>query len=189
MNQKKLDLIEKLKLENRDKPLIFVHTPKCGGTYVRSILKDLNIKNKGHHVATMNEGIHFTVIRHPVDRFESLLNYRLGRRGPREDWPKSLYSLYGSDTRTLNAIVDHMSDVEITSFMPYRSLTYWTQNVDICITIDELKEFLQLFGYTYDDHTPKNVSIKTRGMLNDKNRERIKHLYRNDMTLFNFWSV
>ena len=44
--------------------------------YLYSILKDLGITFNGHYVADENsQNIYFTVIRHPVDRFQSLLNY------------------------------------------------------------------------------------------------------------------
>ena len=67
---------EIIKNKYPNQKLIFVHTPKCGGTYTRQILKDLNIKNKGHVKAKRNEGITFTIIREPIERFQSLLNYR-----------------------------------------------------------------------------------------------------------------
>ena len=58
--------------------LLFIHTPKCGGTFVSSILKELNIKIKPQHqVATLNDKanyITFTVIREPISRYISLLN-------------------------------------------------------------------------------------------------------------------
>ena len=37
-----------------------------------------------------------------------------------------------------------MTDKEIVSFKPYYNLEYWSKNVDILITLNELKEFLEL---------------------------------------------
>ena len=72
--------LKKIKEKYPNSSLTFIHTPKCGGTYVKEILKTLNIRNNGHRQATKNDGITFTVIRDPVARFESLLNYRLGEK-------------------------------------------------------------------------------------------------------------
>ena len=66
-----------IKNKKKGSPLTFIHTPKCGGSFVCSVLSLLNIKNKGHNRRTQNDGITFTVIRNPIQRFESLMNYRL----------------------------------------------------------------------------------------------------------------
>ena len=69
--------LDELIINKSNKKLIFIHTPKCAGTYVNTILSYLGIQNKGHNQAIQNEGITFTVVRNPIERFESLLNYRL----------------------------------------------------------------------------------------------------------------
>jgi hypothetical protein len=169
----------------RDK-LIFVHTPKCGGSYVQSILSHFKIKSKGHVQAVPEDGITFTVIRHPVERFESLLNYRLGENEPRADWPTHLAYAYKDPTVQLDELVSSMTDEEILGFSPYKTLTYWTQNVNLVITIDNLATLLGHFDYTYDPHwfQPVNVSVKTRGKLNPQNKDRIKLLFRADVELY-----
>jgi hypothetical protein len=191
MHPEKRKFIEEIKNNHPNKPLVFVHTPKCGGTYVRQILKDLNILNKGHSVANPEDNaIHFTVIREPVSRFESLLNYRLSAENLRNDWPKHLHHVH-KDNTPLNKIVKQMSDTDIISFKPFKTLHYWTQNIDICIQINEIKELLEIFGYDYDETTyaPANVSPKKRGKLNKKNKERIQKLFKKDMKIFNKWTV
>jgi hypothetical protein len=167
--------------------LIFIHTPKCAGTYAGKIIDDLNIYNKHHTLADEGEGINFTIIRDPVDRFESLLNYRLDEPTPRYDWPIHLYYVYNYSSINLNEIVSQMSDYEIVSFRPYNSLVYWSKNIDIFITIDQLQEFLNFFGYNYDKdkYSKQNVSNKLRGKFNDETRSRIKQLYNDDVLLFN----
>ena len=82
-----------IKENKKNEELCFIHTPKCGGSYAGLILRDLGIKYKGHRRAKKNDGITFTIIRDPVKRFESLINYRLGESRPRNDWPKSLGSV------------------------------------------------------------------------------------------------
>jgi len=180
-------ILNKKQNENNKINLIFIHTPKCGGSYVSSICRDLNIKNKHHNQAVENEGINFTIIRDPVDRFESLLNYRLDEPIPRGDWPRQLDYVYNDTRITLNEIVSKMNDNDILRFTPYNSLVYWTKNVDIIITINQLPDFLHFFGYKYNpnDYNKINVSNKLRGKLNDETRNRISQLYHDDVLLFN----
>ena len=133
MDPYKKEFIKKIKMEKKNKPLIFIHTPKCAGSYLRPILKDLNIKNNGHHVADPKiDAIYFTVIRDPIKRFESLLNYRLDQP-VRPDWPQKLLYVYDDDSISLNKIIKKMTDGEIQKFSPYKTLKHWTQNVDVCI--------------------------------------------------------
>ena len=180
-------LWQKIIDENPGKNLIFIHTPKCGGSYVSKILKNLNISKKGHHQAIKNEGINFTVIRDPIDRFQSLLNYRLGHPAPRKDWPKHLEYVYNDTSVTLNNLIDKMTDYEILGFRPYSSLTFWTTNVDIIITIDKLPELLDCFGYKYDEnkYKPINMSVKARGSFNNTTRNRLANLFKDDILLYN----
>ena len=178
----------KIKNLKNNKHLTFIHTPKCGGTFVRNILNNLNIKNKGHERAhPKNDGITFTVIRNPIERFESLINYRLGEKKPRKDWPKSLNYVWNDNSVNLNKIVGKMTDKEILGFKPYRTLCYWSKNIDIFITIDKLEEFLSFFGYkvSIKEFETKNVSKKVRGTFNKVTKNRISKLYRQDMVLFN----
>jgi hypothetical protein len=178
-------------LVQSEKKLIFIHTPKCAGSYVAKILSHLKIQNNYHNQATesiQNEGITFTVIRHPVERFESLLNFRLCEENKhRKDWPAHLKYVYDDENVTLNEILSKMTDRQILRFSPYNTLTYWTKNVDVIITLEKLPIMLKYFGYTYDENlfTPRNVSKKIRGKLNEENINRLKLLYNDDIILFN----
>lgn len=170
--------------------LLFIHSPKCGGTYVKQILKDLGIKTKGHRRATIEDNktyITFTVIRDPVERFESLLNYRLGESKPRNDWPNRLKYLYHNKSYNLNDVVNRFNDKELLGFMPYGTLVYWCKNVDIIITLDQLHDLLKCFGYDYDKskYMKRNVSIKNRGSFNDKSKRIIKNVFSDDVRLYN----
>lgn len=179
-----------IKSYKKNKPLIFIHTPKCGGTYASTILNNLNIINNGHLQANDNEdGITFTIIRNPIERYESLLNYRLCNRRPGNDWPKHLLHVFCKKHITLNDIIKSMSDDEILGFNPYNNLIYWTQNIDIIITIDKLEELLHNFGYKYDktEYDNQNVSIKERGTFNIETKNRLKQLYDDDIILYNKW--
>ena len=191
-SKKKLieDLI-KNKNKNKTNKLTFVHTPKCGGTYVAQILEDLNITNLGHNRAELNDGINFTIIRHPVERFESLLNFRLTDARPRPDWPSHLNYVYSDDTISLNNIINSMSDKEILNFKPYQTLKFWSKNVDVFLLINELHDFLEINGYKYDvkKYDKKNVSNKIRGTLNEENKKRIADLYSDDIIFFNLHNI
>jgi len=178
---------EIVKNENPGKQLIFLHIPKCGGTTVRKILLDLNIKYRCHKEAIKNTGINFAIVRHPVNRFESLLNYRLSKERPRDDWPKHLHYLHYEKNISLNEIVSEMIDNEIIGFKPFNTLLYWSNNVDIFITIDQLSSFLNVFGYTYDEYKYKrlNVSPKTRGTFNDETIKRIETIFKDDILFYN----
>jgi len=191
MNHK--ELWNSIRLKKNTLKLKFIHTPKCGGTYTNNILYDLQIIDvvfpvnpKNHIPATGDEKeITFTIIRNPLDRFESLINFRLGMN-ILEDWPKHLNYVYDDKNITLNEIVDKMTDKEILGFTPYKSLVYWTKNVDIVITIEQLEEFLNFFGYFYDTnkYQKTNVSIKTRGTFNNKIKTRISNLFHDDFLLY-----
>ena len=175
-------------ITNKKKELVFIHTPKCAGSYVSTILSHLKIKNNAHKQATPNDKyIYFTVIRDPVERFESLLNYRLGEKKPRRDWPKKLSYVYKDKNINLNEIVSKMTDNEILGFSPYKTIDYWTKNVNIIVTLNNLPKMLKYFGYEYDDNSFKsvNVSNKVRGKINQQNKDRIKELFNNDDKIYN----
>lgn len=175
-------------LVSSQKELVFIHTPKCAGSYVSSILLHLKIKNNGHEQAIPdNKFIYFTVIRDPVERFESLLNYRLNEKKPRSDWPKHLSYVYYDKNITLDEIISNMSDEDILGFSPYKTIDYWTKNVDIIVTLDNLQKMLKYFGYEYDDtfFRAVNVSNKIRGKINQQNKDRIKELFNDDIKIYN----
>ena len=185
----KLKQIEKIKSSKKE-GLVFVHTPKCGGSFVNRILRDLNIPTLGHVQAPRSQRIIFTVIREPVGRFESLLNYRLSESTPRKDWPKHLAYVYNDLNISLNTIVEQMSDSQILGFDPFKTLKYYSKNVDVLIVIDELKDFLAVFGYEVDisHYDKRNVSQKNRGVLNAANRNRIARLFKRDVKLYEQWT-
>ena len=177
----------KIKNNKKNKSLTFIHTPKCGGRFVDVILRSINVKNKNHHRAhPENDGITFTVIRDPIERFESLLNYRLGLDRPIGHRGSVIYNVWKDKSISLNEIVEKMTDSEILGFKPYNSLCYWSENVDIFITIDKLEEFLSFFGYKIDitKYQPKNVSLKIRGTFNEATKKRISNLYSDDIVLY-----
>ncbi len=57
-----------------------------------------------------------------------------------------------------------MSDGEILNFAPYKTLVFWSKNVDIIITIYKLFELLSFFGYNYDEKKYKYVNVPVKPM-------------------------
>jgi hypothetical protein len=167
--------------------LIFVHIPKCGGTYANFILNKLGIKSIGHHqyISKNVNQIVFATIREPIDRFESMLNFRL--QGKCQHFP--IKNACDNLSFSLDYLVENMSDSEIISFKPYNSIEYYSKNVDFFITIDQLIPMLEYFEFDTSqiEKIPKNVSIKNRGILSQKNRKRIQQLYIKDYEIYNYW--
>jgi hypothetical protein len=187
----KMDIILRMKnkIKRKGKVLKFIHIPKCAGSYASQYIDNLNIINKGHHVATIFDKFSFTIIRNPVDRLISLLNYRLNAPHPRRDWPERLKDFHYDKSKTLDDVILNMTDKEIISFNPYRTLKHWTQNIKLLITVDEFIPTLKLLDYNIDNiYLPKNISYKNRGILSDGNRERIANIYNEDMKLYEHWT-
>lgn len=181
---------QKVREQKHGKKLLFIHTPKCGGNYTRAILDKLCIDNLGHKRVTNNQQhkyITFTIIRDPVKRYESMLNFRFGLGKPRKDVPKRLRNIHYKKNVTLNKYIQKMTDKEITDFRPYKTLKYWGENIDIFITIDMLHDFLSFFGYEYDKSKFKvrNRSVKNRGTLNEESISRLKRIYKDDIEFYN----
>lgn len=178
----------KQKLDQGEK-LTFIHSPKCAGIFAEGICAHFNIASIGHCRAKKKDGKTFTIIREPAARFESLLNYRLTEKAPRQDWPHNLKHVYHDKSLSLNYIIENMSDSEITGFRPYRTLKYWSENIDLLLTIEEFIPTLKIFGFKITKKFPKkNVSIKDRGYLSEDNRQRIRELYQEDVQLYNQWT-
>jgi len=171
------------------KKISFIHTPKCAGTYAGKFMELCQINNKFHQRANENDDITFTIIRDPVERFESFLNYRLGK-GKSAGFPRKLKYCFTDQSVTLNEIINKLTQEDIISFDPYKTLVYWSHKVDLLITIDELEETLKLLGYDIDGHQfPKlNVSKKERGTINEENKEKLRNFYAEDIKLYNFWT-
>ena len=159
----KKNIILKIKQEIiNGKTLSFIHIPKCGGCFASQYMDLCNINNKGHNIADNENEITFAIIRDPIKRFESLLNYRLGGEKQRLDFPKNLRYVYFDKSISLNEIVDQFTYDDIIKLYPYKNYTYWCQNIDLLITIEELEETLTILGFNVENIIceQKNVSIK-----------------------------
>lgn len=173
----------------QNKPLFFVHIPKCGGTYINNIIKKTNInssKKSGfntHKPATEEvnrDHIVFAVIREPVSRYQSLINYRI-RTDRIGNFSKDI-----KDCDNINAYIEKQADDTLTSFSPYNTLLHYSKNVDIFITIEELKDFLEFFGYNISkiQHKAVNTSTRKYGRFNNKTINRIARLFEKDIEFY-----
>jgi len=187
----KKDLILQIKQKiTNGKTLSFIHIPKCGGCFASQYMDLCNINNKGHNIADNENEITFAIIRDPIKRFESLLNYRLGGEKQRLDFPKKLRYVYFDKSISLNEIVDKFTYDDIIKLYPYKNYIYWCQNIDLLITIEELEETLTILGFNIENpiFEQKNVSIKERGILNELSIQKISEFYKEDIELYNFWT-
>ena len=186
----KINLIKNLSIQIKNgKKLVFIHIPKCAGTYASQYLKDLKITNRGHSKNINKDEITFAIIRHPINRFESLLNYRLDEKIPRSDWPQSLYHVYENKSINLDEIINKMTDKDIISFSPYRTLEYWIEGIYLLLTIEEFIPALKLFGYKITKIYDKiNVSKKERGTISSENKQRLSIIFKRDIEIYNNWT-
>jgi len=164
----------------------FYHIPKTAGTYVRTILDQFDITYYYHNLPQGNEPeTTFTIIRDPIDRFESFLNYILQESEPRATFPKHLHYVYQDKSITLNMLIDVLTDDEINILtnIGYNKLTEWNK-VDHKITIDGLKQLLNNYGYHYKDIDKVNVSKKERGSFSNDTKQRLKILFKEDIDYF-----
>ena len=182
-------VIESIKQKKQTKTLNFFHIPKCAGSYVNKIVRDLGIETMEHRRPTGNEDkITFTVIRHPIERYESWLNYILNEDKPRNEWPKNLNYIYENKSKqSLNDVLKLMTDKDILGFKNgYGNLTNWI-NIDIFIKVEQLHWFLSYFGYDYNinDYQKINVSKKLRGTLDESSKNRLTRLFKQDIDMYN----
>ena len=190
----KQNLIETVKLRKQGKPLSFIHTPKCAGSFAKKICNDLGIeKIVGHNLPSDNSAIYFTIIRHPINRFQSLMYYRLSGLFPKGGscWPPHLIDVIDDDSVDLDTVLSRMSDAEITGFHPFGTLRYWSSSADIIISIDEMRDLLQSFGFDLDlkKYPNKlNVSLKTRPPFTKVSRDRLENIFREDIEFYQKWT-
>jgi hypothetical protein len=180
----KREIIQK----HKEKKIAFVHIPKCAGTYVKGYCKELGIQYLFHKNANKDPNIfYFSVIRNPIKRFESFLNYRLWK-GDKQSWPKHLHYVFGDPSVDLNQIVSELEEKDFQGFHPYKTLHYWTQHCHLLITIDEFFDFLKECGFeNIVEHPKENVSIKRRGTLNEESIQKIQEIYQKDIEIYQHW--
>lgn len=190
ISQWKIDIIKKMYHEIKNgKKLKFIHIPKCAGSYAAQYIEHFGIINNGHKVANEYDEVTIGIIRNPIQRFESFLNFRLNKEIPGNDWPKRLHYLHYDKTKLLNEIIEELTITEILSFEPFKTYIYWTQNIKLLVTINEFLPALYLLGYSTDKKFPKmNISDKNRGTLSEESINKLKKILKIDMKIYNYWT-
>lgn len=170
---------------------IFLHIPKTGGTTVKGLCKRYNIETCKHNLGVLSRKrrrMVFCVVRNPVDRFESFLNYRLGQLNIRPDWPVRI--AYRKKEMGLSKVLRRFKSPMITNLKPFRTLKNFVDVSNICFTIQEIPEAIAIMKCL--DKVPKlgkaNVSVKKRSPLNKASRDRIQRLFKKDMDIYEKWS-
>jgi len=186
----KIEIIKKMYNEKKiGKKIKFIHIPKCAGSYAAQYIEHFGIINNGHVIANEFDKLTIGIIRNPVERFESFLNFRLSKEQPGKDWPKRLNYLHNDKTKSLNEIIQKLTPFEMLTFNPFRSYIYWTKNINLLVTIKEFLPALYLLGYQTDKIFPKmNVSSKNRGTLSKESIIKIKKVFKDDMKIYNYWT-
>jgi hypothetical protein len=173
-----------------NKPLFFVHVPKCGGTYVNNVISkaDVNsfkkIGKNTHKTATKeinDTHIVFAVIREPISRYESLINYRISTDRIAKKFKSTI-----DDYDNISLYVNNQTDKILSSFRPYYTLIHYSRNVDIFITIDELTDFLTFFGHDISkiDGSKLNTSTRKYGKLNKNTIDRLRKIFKEDIKFY-----
>lgn len=205
-----------IKEKKQNYNFIFIHTPKCGGTYIKNILNESKIPWKENHKTSTTEDIKnnivFTIFRHPLSRFESMLNFRITQCFFKNEHIKknvhkkiNLQELikiltnpdfhkikntfgehYLNPNITLNNIINKLSDEQIKNFKPFGFLKKFSENVDIILTMDNIYNFFDYFNIKYKKNYVKiNVSKKKCGTFNNKIKKRLSKIFKEDIEIFN----
>lgn len=178
-------LIRKL-IAEKGKKLFFVHIPKTGGTSIKKVCKKLKIKSEGHSQAPPHrKGVYFAIIRDPMKRYESSFYYRLLK----ERNGDFISEFFDTENEKLSDIIDRTPLKRLKQGGNVKTMTYWSKNTDILITIDEFVEFINLFGYNYNQKLPHlNTTSRKWGTLSAKNVKKLSKIYSNDIELYNYWT-
>lgn len=202
LSKKQKKILDRLKREMKHKPLTFIHIPKCAGTFVRNFLpkindtkdKSLQIRYKGkHEKASIEDVPAIAIIRHPIERFESMLRYRLDRIENHADLQQILEHLKLLQKQvTLNNIVEQMTNEQILNISPFQSLSYYQDNVAFMFTIDKFIPVLDYLGFSTKDIQMElkinTTTISDYQELSAENKKRIRQLYKDDLKLYRKWT-
>ncbi len=179
---------------DHQKKLTYIHIPKCGGSFVRNFLpKDQITYKSNHEAATKKDFPAFALIRHPVDRFESMLRFRLERLSNYPTLQQKVNLLHGMHQKIhLNNIARLLSDDEMSNIDPFQTLTYYSKNVQFLIPMElfiPMLRYLEIDTVRIDPSKKINASPdKKYGHLGEKQRNRVEKLYASDMQLYKFWT-
>jgi hypothetical protein len=180
----------KVMFQKNNLPLYFIHIPKAAGTYARVICDQLNINHQKaytHKKASKlinDRHIVFAILREPVSRYESMLNYRLFKIKDTSRKPNGNIDDYNDIN---DFIANQTDDFLLNVGSSFQTLLKYSKFVDIFITIDEFEDFLNFFGHHIPENLKKrkNQSERPKGKFNNITINRIKKLYAKDIEFYN----
>ena len=180
----------------RGKKITFIHIPKCGGTFVRQFISDKPFLYKQNHErAKRKDRPCFAIIRHPIDRFESMLRYRLKNINlPQNENLKRILTLLNiMDKDNLDNIIQELSDEELLNFHPFQTLDYYKNEVNLMISFEyfvPMLNYLNICTKNIDTALKINESssdFKIKYRFNEESKQRIKKLFQKDIELYEYW--
>ena len=192
-----------LKKYNNLSQFDFSHIPKCAGQYFNEFFKsDSQINSLGHirdgiqsnnSLKRLNPLIKFTIIREPISRFESYLNYSLEYGYFQKYFPYDLLMEKDDIHFDLNYMVKQMSDDFIVNGEGlFRNYTFWTKGMDYVFTIHQFEKIYELLNENFNNklNDPnakmyKNKSSKNWGAFHLGTKTRLKVLFKKDIEIFN----
>lgn len=203
LSKKQKEVLDQVKKEIQNKPLTFIHIPKCAGTFVRNFLPKINkTKNKSlrmlyksnHDKATYKDVPAIAIIRDPLERFESMLRFRFDRLDKYPDLQKIVHHLKSQQKKvSLNNIIEQMSDTEVLNIQPFRTLSFYKDNIIFMTTIDKFIPVLNYLGFNSKevnmDLKINSTNVKDYDRLSQQNQNRIKKLYHDDFELYRKWTT
>ena len=181
----------------------FAHIPKCAGQYFAEFFKsDSQINMLGHirdgkkkdlplkRLHPLNK---FTIIREPLSRFESYLNYSLEFGYFQKYFPYDLLMEKDDKGFDLNYMVSQMSDDFIVKGEGlFRNYTFWTEGMDYVFTIHQFEKIYEILNDNFREklNDPKakmykNKSSKHWGSFDLRTKTRLKKLFHKDIVIFN----
>lgn len=180
-------LIGRIKIFDK-KALIFIHIPKTGGLAITKSLYRLEI---GHHstyyfeqrygkIITHNMCNFFCVVRNPLDRFESAINY-LPRSEYKTDQEFFTKHKHYFDNENWDDAIKDSEFISYIHFIPQKQFIKRHQNIKIW-HISELDEL-----YTYykiiPDKKCRNQRKINKYKLTEKQRKIVRSYYESDFAL------
>ena len=180
----------------------FVHIPKCVGQFFAQFFdNDPQIKYLGHTIAKREKNFvkrktplhRFTIIREPIQRFESFLNFALTTRFFQKDIPIDILLERDKPYFDLNYVVENLSNLFIREGEGmFRNYDYWTQGSDYIFTIGQFKNLYGKISQDYSNrennpkiNLTKNKSQKKYGQFHLGTKNRLSIVLKKDIDLFN----
>jgi len=136
------------------------------------------------HCVPGSEQPTYTVIREPVERFISFVNYRLDEHAPRSDWVRKGLPW----TTNITEAIDAMVDEDIENFQPQLTLTAYINEATspVLCSIEEFASYIQQeLGFSGCGELPsENPSSTTHGEPRPDQLARIERVLAADVELW-----